>query len=66
MDAILDFKAHVIVRDVDLKPSERDVENTINEIICKYLGAERVEISELAVEYKESRTSELWKGEENE
>lgn len=54
MDAILDFKAHAIVRDVDLKPSEHDVENAINEIICKYLGAERVEISELVVKYEES------------
>ena len=55
MDAILEFKAHTIIRNVDLKPSEHDVENAIKEILCKYLGAEMVEISELAVGYEEDK-----------
>lgn len=52
MDAILEFKACAIVRDIDRKPSECDVENAIKKILCEGLGTEMVEISELAVEYE--------------
>lgn len=52
MDAILEFKTHVIIRDVDLKPSKRDVENAIKEMLYEYFSAEMIEISELAVRYE--------------
>ena len=52
MDAILEFKTHAIIRDVDLKPSKHDVENAIKEILCEGLGTEMFEISELAVRYE--------------
>lgn len=64
MDAILEFKAHAIMRDIDLKPSDRDVENVIEKMLCEYLGAERVEISELAVGYE--RLNKPWEGEKDE
>ncbi len=52
MDVILEFKVRAIKQDIDLKPSERDVENEIKKTICEYLGADMVEISELAVRYE--------------
>ena len=52
MDAILEFRVHAIIRDVDLKPSEHDVENAIKEMLYEYFSAEMIEISELAVGYE--------------
>ena len=52
MNATVEFKVHMIVRDIDLEPSERDVENIIKKMLCEYLGAESVEISELMVRYE--------------
>lgn len=52
MNATLEFKVHAIIRDIDMKPSERDVENAIKELLCEYLGVDMVEISELSVEYE--------------
>lgn len=53
MNATLKFKVHAIIRDIDLEPSERDVENVIKKMLCEYLGAESVEISELMVGYEQ-------------
>ena len=63
MDAILEFKVHAIIRDIDMKPSERDVENAIKELLCEYLGVDMVEISELSVGYE--RINKPWRGEED-
>ena len=52
MDAILEFRVHAIIRDVDLKPSEHDVENAIKEMLYEHFSAEMIEISELAVGYE--------------
>ena len=52
MNAILEFKVHAIVRDIDLEPSECDIKNLVKKMLCEYIGAERVEISELMVKYE--------------
>ena len=64
MDAILEFKVHAIIQDINLKPSERDVENAIKEILCEGLGTSMFEISELVVGYE--RINKPWRGEEDE